>query len=168
MDVSAAERHAAQRPVLERYLETGFNYRMTDIQAALGLVQLGRLPALVARRRQLADRYRQLLADVPATRPVRDPVYGRGNVQSFWLLLEPPFGTGRDEVLAELAAAGVSARRGIMAAHLEPAYADTPAAPLPVTERLTRNSLILPLYDGMTDDEQRYVVDALRPLAARS
>jgi perosamine synthetase len=159
MNVSAAERHASAQPVLESYLETGFNYRMTDIQAAVGLVQLGKLDALVARRRELAARYHDLLADVPGLRPVRDPAYGTTNFQSFWVLLEHG---GRDDVLAALAGAGISARRGIMAAHLEPAYAATATAPLPVTERLTRDSLILPLYHGMTDAEQEYVVDTLR------
>jgi perosamine synthetase len=159
MNVSAAERHASSQPVLESYLETGFNYRMTDIQAAVGLVQLAKLDALVARRRQLAARYHDLLAGVPGVHPVRDPAHGTSNFQSFWVLLEHG---GRDDVLAALADAGISARRGIMAAHLEPAYAGVPHAPLPVTERLTRDSLILPLYHGMTSDEQEYVVSTLR------
>jgi perosamine synthetase len=159
MNMSAAERHASAQPVLESYLETGFNYRMTDIQAAIGLVQLRKLDALVARRRELAARYHELLADVPGLRPVRDPTYGTSNFQSFWVLLERG---DRDAVLAALAAAGVSARRGIMAAHLEPAYSDAPAPALPVTERLTRDSLILPLFHDMTDSDQEYVVDLLR------
>ncbi len=62
MNVSAADRHASAQPVLEQYLETAFNYRMTDIQAAVGLVQLGRLAELVAHRRALAARYHELLA----------------------------------------------------------------------------------------------------------
>jgi perosamine synthetase len=158
MNVSAAERHASAQPVLESYLETGFNFRMTDIQAAVGLVQLRKLDVLIARRRQLAARYHDLLANLPGLRAVRDPAYGTSNFQSFWVLLE---GGGRDEALAALAAAGVSARRGIMAAHLEPAYADVATAPLPATERLTRDSLILPLYHQMTEAEQEYVVDVL-------
>jgi perosamine synthetase len=159
MNVSAADRHASAQPVLESYLETGFNYRMTDIQAAVGLVQLSKLDMLVARRRRLADGYRSLLRELPGVRAVGDPAYGTGNVQSFWVLLEHG---GRDAVLAALAAAGVSARRGIMAAHLEPAYAGVVSAPLPVTERLTRDSLILPIYHDMTRDEQEYVVGVLR------
>jgi dTDP-4-amino-4,6-dideoxygalactose transaminase len=159
MNMSAAARHASAQPVLESYLETGFNYRMTDIQAAIGLVQLGRLNALVARRRDLAARYHELLAGVPGARAVRDPAYGTSNFQSFWVLLAPG---QRDRALDALAAAGVSARRGIMAAHLEPAYAGAATASLPVTERLTRDSLILPLYHEMTADEQEYVVDVLR------
>lgn len=166
MNVSAADRHTSTQPVLESYLETAFNYRMTDIQAAVGLVQLGRLDGLVVQRRELAARYQELLADLDGVVPVRDPAYGQTNYQSFWVLLDG-YPVGRDEVLAELAAQGISARRGIMAAHLEPAYADVTPAPLPVTERITRDSLILPLHHALTEDGQDRVVGTLRKLAGR-
>ena len=166
MSVSAADRHASAQPVLEAYLETAYNYRMTDIQAAVGIVQLGRLAGLVAQRRALAARYHELLAGVDGLVPVRDPAHGQTNYQSFWVLLDG-FPAGRDEVLAELAARGVSARRGIMAAHLEPAYADVTPGPLPVTERLTRESLILPLHHALSDDDQEHIVGVLRGLARR-
>ena len=163
MNLSAAARHASTGPTFESYLEVGYNYRMTDIQAAVGLVQLGKLDEMIGRRRELAARYHELLADVPGTRAVRDPEYGTSNYQSFWVLLDPEyFPDGRDGALQRLAAAGVSARRGIMAAHLEPAYQDAEHAPLPVTERLTRNSLILPLFHTLTEAQQEHVVDVLR------
>ncbi|MFG2936777.1 DegT/DnrJ/EryC1/StrS family aminotransferase [Streptomyces sp. NPDC048282] len=167
MNASAADRHASNKPVLESYLEVGFNYRMTDVQAAIGLVQLGKLDAMIARRRELAARYDALLHDVPGLTPVRDPAHGTSNFQSYWVLLDEDFPVGRDELLAALSEAGVSARRGIMAAHLEPAYADHPRAPLPVTERLTRDSLILPLFHTMTEAQQDRVVTALREQARR-
>jgi len=167
MNVSAAERHASAQPVLEAYLETAFNYRMTDIQAAVGLVQLGRLPGLIAGRRALAARYHELLAGIDGLVPVTDPAYGQTNFQSFWVLINPEYGVSRDEVLTELAAAGVSARRGIMAAHLEPAYAHVSPAPLPVTERLTRDSLILPLHHAISEADQDHIVGVLRKLAGR-
>ena len=166
MNASAAQRHASSTPVLESYLETGYNYRMTDIQAAVGLVQLGKLDAMLARRRELAARYAELLADVPGLTPVADPAHGRGNFQSYWVLLARDFPVGRDELLALLAEAGISARRGIMATHLEPAYAGHPAGPLPVTERIGRDSLILPLFHTMTGAQQDRVVAALRSAAA--
>ncbi|WP_239143280.1 DegT/DnrJ/EryC1/StrS family aminotransferase [Actinoplanes philippinensis] len=166
MNVSAADRHASKQPVLEAYLETAYNYRMTDIQAAVGLVQLGKLAGLVAQRRQLAARYQELLADIDGLVPVRDPAYGQTNYQSFWVLLDG-FRASRDEVLTELAARGVSARRGIMAAHLEPAYADATPGPLPVTERITRESLILPLHHRLTETDQDHIIGVLRELATR-
>jgi dTDP-4-amino-4,6-dideoxygalactose transaminase len=165
MNVSAADRHKSSQPVLEAYLETAYNYRMTDIQAAVGLVQLGRLAGLVAQRRELAARYHELLSGIDGLVPVRDPAYGQTNYQSFWVLINEPYKSSRDDVLAELAKRGVSARRGIMAAHLEPAYADVTPAPLPVTERITRDSLILPLHHKVTEDDQNYIVDILREMA---
>ncbi|AWZ10840.1 glutamine--scyllo-inositol aminotransferase [Streptomyces sp. ICC1] len=162
MNVSAAQRHASSKPIAESYLEVGYNYRMTDIQAAVGLVQLGKLDAIVSRRRELAARYGELLAGIPGLRPVRDPGHGEGNFQSYWVLLTEDFPVGRDELLDVLAEAGISARRGIMASHLEPAYAGHGAAPLPVTERISRDSLILPLFHTMTREQQDRVVAALR------
>jgi dTDP-4-amino-4,6-dideoxygalactose transaminase len=162
MDVSAAQRHASRQPVIERYLETGFNYRMTDVQAAIGLVQLGKLARLVTRRRELAERYQALLAGIPGLMTARDPDYGTANYQSFWVLLPDDFPVGRDELLFILAADGVSARRGIMAAHTEPAYAQHPCPPLPVTERLSSSSLILPLFHDLTESEQDLIVSVIR------
>jgi dTDP-4-amino-4,6-dideoxygalactose transaminase len=166
MNVSATQRHASQQPVLESYLEVGCNYRMTDMQAAVGLVQLGKLDQMIARRRALAERYQELLADIPGLTVVRDPDYGRTNYQAFWVLLPPGFPVSRNELLGLLADAGVSARRGIMASHLAPAYAGHQARPLPVTERLTADSLILPLFHQMTEDEQDQVVSVLRAAAS--
>ena len=162
MSVSAADRHAAAgRAIVERYLETGFNYRMTDVQAAIGIVQLGRLPGLVAERRSLAARYHKLLDEVPGVAAVTDPEFGTTNYQAFWVELGDAVTASRNDVLAALAEAGISARRGIMAAHLEPAYDGTAHGPLPVTERLTERSIILPLHHELTEAQQDTVVDAL-------
>lgn len=162
MDVSAAQRHASRQPVLEHYLETGFNYRMTDIQAAVGLAQLSKLGRMVERRRELARRYQQLLAGVPGLTTVRDPEYGRTNFQSFWVTLPEDYPLSRDELLRVMSDHGISARRGIMAAHAEPAYSDVPCAPLPVTERMASSSLILPLFHQMTEAEQDLVISVVK------
>jgi len=165
MSVSAADRDAAERaggaPVVESYEELGFNYRMTDVQAAIGLVQLGKLSAMVTRRRELALRYRELLSDIEGIAIAGDAPHGTSNHQAFWVLLPDEFPSTRDELLGSLARAGVSARRGIMASHLEPAYADVDHVPLPATERLTRDSLILPLFHDLTHEQQDRVVAVL-------
>ncbi|QNN55122.1 DegT/DnrJ/EryC1/StrS family aminotransferase [Nocardioides mesophilus] len=165
MSVSAADRHRSAQPILEQYLELGFNYRMTDIQAAVGLVQLDRLAGVIQRRRERAERYRTLLADVPGLSAVADPAYGTSNFQSFWVTLADHFPVDRNELLRRLAEQGVSARRGIMAAHLEPACADLEHGPLPVTEWFTRSSLILPLFHELTDQEQERVVAVIEEAA---
>ena len=161
MSVSAAERHRSGVPVLEHYLETGFNFRLTDVQAAIGLVQLGRLPAMVARRRQLARRYSEAFADLPGVVSAADPAHGTSNFQSYWLLLPSDSPIGRNELLEALGREGISARRGIMAAHREPAYAGHPHVPLPVTERLTGDSVILPLFHTMSLEDQDRVIDVV-------
>jgi len=164
MSMGAAERHARGGAALEQYLEVGFNYRMTDLQAAVGRVQLGRLDAVVARRRALAARYREAFDDLARDGLLQlpgDPPGGRTNHQSYWVLLGREVGTGRDELLAALAAQGIGARRGIMAAHLEPACTGLAHDPLPVTERLSRDSLILPLFHDLTEDDQDRVVRAV-------
>jgi dTDP-4-amino-4,6-dideoxygalactose transaminase len=162
MSVSAAERHRSTLPPAESYLEVGYNYRMTDLQAALGIVQLDRLKAIVERRRELVDRYRRELAGLPGLRLLTDPPYGESNFQSFWVEVLPSFPLDREGLLQQLADNDISARRGIMAAHREPAYAGHQHAPLPVTEQLTDRTLILPVYHQMTAEEQQRVVDALR------
>ena len=162
MNVSAAARHADRQPVIEHYLELGYNYRMTDVQAAIGLVQLGRLGEIVARRRQLAQRYQRLLGQIPGLKMIADPDYGTTNFQSFWVALPDGFPVTRNELLQQLAAAGVSARRGIMATHLEPAYeGQGDHAHLRETERLSASSLILPLFHQLTQDEQDQVVSVI-------
>jgi dTDP-4-amino-4,6-dideoxygalactose transaminase/carbamoylphosphate synthase large subunit len=167
MSIGAAQRHASRQPVIEQYLEVGFNFRMTDIQAAVGLVQLRKLDRMVARRRALAERYQDLLADITGLTTVRDPDYGTTNYQGFWVALPDGFPVRRNELLQMLADAGVSARRGVMAAHLEPAYAHRKGPRLPVTEWLTANSLILPLFHAMTQEQQNRVASVIRDAALR-
>ena len=161
MNVSAADRHKSGTMTIERYVETGFNYRMTDIQAAVGLVQLTRLEQLIARRRWLAGRYTEALADLGVV-VASDPSYGTTNFQSYWMLLPKDSPVGRDDLLVALQGDGISARRGIMAAHLEPPYETTPPPHLPITERLTRDSLILPLYHDLSEADQDRVISSVR------
>lgn len=171
MSISASERQASLLAPAEEYLEIGFNFRMTDLQAAIGLVQLAKLPAIVERRRDLAAVYSRALAGIAGLRPVTDPEWGECNFQSYWVEVLPESGARRDEVLSVLAEGEISARRGIMAAHRQPAYRDSDhgAAALTVTERLTDGTLILPLYHQMTQAEQERVVDALgRAMSVRS
>jgi perosamine synthetase len=93
---------------------------------------------------------------------IGDPSDGTTNFQSFWVLFPEDAPVSRDDVLLAMNEAGISPRRGIMAAHLEPAYADAAlSVPLPNTERVTRDSLILPLFHVMTSEEQDRVADVL-------
>lgn len=162
MSVSAADRHGSILPPPESYDEVGYNFRMTDLQAAVGLVQLGRLDEVVAQRRALARRYSEAIATVPGLRAVADPEYGTCNFQSYWVEVEDAYPLDREGLLTALAEAEISARRGIMAAHRQLPYDDLAAVgSLPNTERLTDNTLILPLYHELTEAEQDRVIAVL-------
>jgi dTDP-4-amino-4,6-dideoxygalactose transaminase len=167
MSVSAATRHASLLAPPEEYAEVGFNCRMTDLQAAVGLVQLGRLPEIVRRRRELAAAYGKAIADVPGLRAVTDPPWGTSNFQSYWVEVLPDYPLDREGLMVAMAQAQVSCRRGIMATHRQPAYApgvrrgDHGHVPLTVTERLSDTTLILPLFHQLSDSEQARVLDVL-------
>ena len=167
MSVSAVDRHANVLAPAESYVEVGYNFRMTDLQAAVGLVQLARLPEEVNRRRQLAENYSKYIQEIPELRAVADPPWGTCNFQSYWVEVAPSSPLSRDELLVRLAEAEISARRGIMATHRQPPYASL-AQPgsLPVTERLTDYTLILPLFHDLSESDQSRVIDVLADTAA--
>ncbi|KMO19010.1 DegT/DnrJ/EryC1/StrS family aminotransferase [Methylobacterium platani] len=159
MGVSDVARHASRAVVFEDYPTTGYNYRLTDLQAAIGRVQLARLDAIVAERRHLAGLYAEALAGLPVEAPV-EPDWARSNWQSYAVRL----GAGADQVavMQGLLDRGVASRRGVMCIHLEPAYADLPLrAPLPHSEAARDRCILLPLYGGMGDDAVHAVVEAL-------
>jgi perosamine synthetase len=150
MSASAFDRHRTDAVAAEAYLEMGFNFRMTDVQAAIGLVQLDKIAEMVARRRTLAAEYGAALASVSGLILPSDPPYGTTNYQSYSVILTDEYPTQRDDLMKALLAEGISSRRGVMAAHREPAFADHPRTSLPNTEYVTDRSIILPLYHQMT------------------
>lgn len=164
MDIPASARHMSTLAPAESYSEPGFNYRMTDLQGAMGVVQLGRLDEIVRRRREIATYYRAGIADVAGLRLVDDPPWGTSNYQSCWVEVGEAYQTDRDGLLKALADVDISARRGIMAAHRQPAWIaeDTGSADLSVTERLTDNTLILPVHHGLTAEDLDRVLDVVR------
>ena len=143
------------------FVEAAPNYRLTDLQAAMGRVQLGRLPALLIERRAQAQRYRERLP-VQLTLPAI-PTDRRSNWQSYCVRL--PEGRTPADALARLAGLGISARSGISNAHQQPAYADPPShrvvGTLKESERAFASTICLPLYPGMTELDQDRVVAAL-------
>jgi dTDP-4-amino-4,6-dideoxygalactose transaminase len=167
MSVSATDRHGSLLAPPEVYLEIGFNYRMTDLQAAVGMVQLRRLARIVERRREIAAAYVAGLAGVKGLRFVSDPPYGTTNFQSCWVEVLPAFATSRDGLLSRLADAGISARRGIMAAHRQPAYRgrDNGNAGLRQTERMTDRTLILPVFHELDSVSMNRIINTIQAAA---
>ncbi|MGX7704082.1 DegT/DnrJ/EryC1/StrS family aminotransferase [Methylobacterium sp. Gmos1] len=159
MGVSDVARHASRAVVFEDYPTTGYNYRLTDLQAAIGRVQLARLDAIVAERRRLAGLYAEALAGLPVAVPA-EPDWARSNWQSYAVRLDA--GADQVSVMQGLLDRGIASRRGVMCIHLEPAYADLRLrAPLPHSEAARDRCILLPLYSGMGDDTVHAVAGAL-------
>lgn len=157
MSVPDTIRHGAKEVIFESYPTLGYNYRMTDIQAAVGREQLKRLPAIIARRRQLADRYRQLLGKMA---PV-EPSWARTNWQSYCVWL--PQHCDQKQVMQTMLDQGVATRRAVMCAHREPAYTEAYGKQsLPVSEAAQDHAIVIPLYAQMTEADQDRVILALQ------
>jgi dTDP-4-amino-4,6-dideoxygalactose transaminase len=162
MSVSDLTRHSASTVVRETYDEVGYNYRMTDLQGTLGLVQLERLDGMIARRRVLAMRYSSRLSSLPWLVMPHEPAESRSNFQSYMVRLRNNAPVTRDQLMEALLKSGISSRRGIMAIHRELPYrAGQWDSRLPVTNSVTDSSLILPLFHSMTEDEQDYVMECI-------
>jgi len=159
MSVSAGARHDARQVVFEEHPVMGFNYRLTDIQAAVGRVQLQRLPAIVATRRRLVDRYRALLGVIPGLGLPVEPPWARSNWQSF--CVELPAHSDQRAVMQALLDRGIASRRGIMNAHREAPYRRAEPYRLPHSERAQDRRISLPLYPQMTEEELEYVASGL-------
>lgn len=162
MSVPDTVRHSAKQAIREEYLCLGYNYRMTDIQAAIGIEQMKRLDWILARRRDLAARYTQALIDHPWLQVPQVPEYAEPNFQSYAIQLAADAPISRDALIEHLLEQGIATRRGIMLAHAEPAYAGVECRmPLGCSEQASSRSLLLPLYPQMTSAEQDRVIAAL-------
>lgn len=163
MSVSDLDRHKADRVIIEEYNELGFNYRMTDIQASIGLIQLRRLDDLLAIRREKAERYNEELREVKGVEVPFVPPYARHTYQSYCLRLTKECRLDREELMTNLLRRGIATRRGVMASHLEKTYTDRGVRQsLPVTEEATRTTMLIPLFAEMTDEQQTWVIESLR------
>src|SRR3954471_7519195 len=153
MDVSDVARHAARDIVIEGYPERGWNCRMTDMQAALGLCQLELLEEILAERRRQAERYTAVFERMPYLSPPYEPEYAQRTWQSYAVHLSPVAPIGRTELMRRLLHDGIATRRGVMAIHHEPAYAEV-RGDLPNTDMLASETFMLPLFPGLTDEQQ--------------
>jgi dTDP-4-amino-4,6-dideoxygalactose transaminase len=162
VSMSDFARHASGKVVIEAYREVGFNYRMTDLQAAVGLVQLGRLDELIARRQEQGMRYDRAFIKHPALAPPHVADNVRFNYQTYLLRLLPGARATRDALMQRLLEQGIATRRGVMAAHREPAYKKCRLrVPLTATNEADRTAIVLPLHHTMTAAEQDTVIEAV-------
>jgi dTDP-4-amino-4,6-dideoxygalactose transaminase len=168
MSISDTVRHGSREVTFESYPEIGYNYRMTDVQAAIGREQLSRLPEIIEKRRHLASTYTERLSRIPGLEPPVEPYWARSNWQSYCVRL--PETADQRRVMQALLDRGISTRRGVMNIHLERAYADPASfrrtSGLKHSVTAQNEAIILPLYAQMTEDELGRVVDALEDVLA--
>jgi UDP-4-amino-4,6-dideoxy-N-acetyl-beta-L-altrosamine transaminase len=153
-------------PWYYQQVELGFNYRMTDIQAALGLSQLGKLDGFIARRRALIDRYQAALAELPLTLPGL-----QAEAQSAWHLYVVRLQTeqielSHREVFEALRAAGIGVNLHYIPVHLQPYYRELGFKPgdFPEAERYYAQAISLPVFPAMSDVQQDYVIEQVQRL----
>ena len=160
MSVPDTVRHGSAQVIFEDYLEVGFNYRMTDIQAAVGRKQLAKLSGIVASRRRLASNYTELLGNIEGVRLPFEPAWARSNWQSYCVRLSNHF--DQKTIMQRLLDRGVATRRGIMCSHREAPYAvGYKRHDLRQSEHAQDHAILLPLYAQMTADDQARVAEAL-------
>jgi perosamine synthetase len=160
MSVPDTVRHGSAQVIFESHPVLGYNYRMTDIQAAVGREQLKRLRGMVERRREIADTYRKLFASAQWIGVPHEPAFARTNWQSYAVRL--PDHADQRAVMQGMLDAGIATRRGIMCAHREDGYRDSRHAPLPHSEWCQDRTIVLPLYPQMTQADIEEVAATLK------
>ena len=166
MNISDMERHASPKMVFEEYVTTGFNYRMTDIQAAVGIEQLKKVDRFVSERRRLARYYGEELAAIPWITTLEPDPAVRPNWQSYPIRILKNAPLPQRELMQYLLDHGVPCRRGIMNAHQEKAYASSRAI-LKESELARDSVILLPFFNGMTKKEMRQIVFQFKSLDSR-
>jgi perosamine synthetase len=166
MSLSDFARHDAAPTVFESYPEIGYNFRITDIQAAIGLAQLDRLDEILERRRRVAERYEAAFANHPVIQAPHVPPQMSPNWQSYQIMVRPGAAVDRNAVMDSLHANGIPTRRGVMASHLEPPYRSMGAV-LPNTEMLAAQTLQLPMHPALDFAQQDRVLAALEAAVAQ-
>ena len=160
MSVPDTVRHGSQQVIFEDYLIVGFNYRMSDIHAAVGRKQIERLTELVSRRRALADRYGQLLGNIEGLGLPSEPDWARSNWQSYCVRL--PNWVDQKAVMQSLLDQGIATRRGIMCSHREASYSgDKQRHDLHQSELAQDHSILLPIYAQMSEEGLVVIANAL-------
>jgi dTDP-4-amino-4,6-dideoxygalactose transaminase len=157
------ERHSSAAAIVEEYAEVGFNYRLTSLQAAVGIAQLEKLELILASRRRLADRYGELLREIEGVETPVKIEHAESNYQSYAVRISGGR-EERDRLIQEMRDAGIATRPGIPPIHHQPMYRPLVRQPLPQTDAVEASSLLLPLFPTMTEDEQDQVVERISTL----
>ncbi|MDP9040701.1 MAG: DegT/DnrJ/EryC1/StrS family aminotransferase, partial [Bacteroidota bacterium] len=153
-------RHESSKIIFEDHLEVGYNYRLTDIQASVGLQQLEKLDWIIAKRKKIASRYHKAFKAIKCIQLPKEQKGYSSNYQSYSIYLKDDCPVSRNDFMQKMLDAGISTRRGIMTTHRETAYKEEYAGlSLPVSEKASDRSIILPLYIPMKEEDIQKVID---------
>jgi perosamine synthetase len=159
MSVNDRVRHLSSKVILEDHLEIGYNYRLTDIQAAVGIKQLEKLEYIISERRKIAAQYLKAFKEISC---IRLPLEAEGyfsNWQSFSIYMKANAPITRNDLMQKMLDDGIATRRGIMTSHRETAYKNNTTYHLPKSEDLADSSIIIPLYVPMEQNDIDFVIE---------
>jgi perosamine synthetase len=160
MSINARARHVSKKVIFEEYVEVGYNYRMTDIQAAVGIKQLEKLDWIISERRKIAVKYNEAFKNVRCISIPLEKQQCYSNYQSYCIYLKDDAPVTRNEFIQKMLEYGISTRKGVMAIHREKAYKSYQRnTKLPITDNVTERTVILPLYVAMKNEEIEYVIE---------
>lgn len=163
MSVNDRVRHQSDKVLFEDHLELGYNYRMTDFQAAIGLQQLKKLDWIISKRREIALRYNNELKEIDCIILPEEKEGYFSNYQSFSIYIKETCSISRNELMQKLLNAGIASRRGIMTSHRESAYkSDYNEIHLPVSEDASDRSIMIPIYIPMESSDIDHVISNLK------
>lgn len=165
--ISDLVRHKAKGTLVQKYFTYGYNYRMTDMQAAMGLVQMRKIKKILKERGNQAKKYDKAFAGTPEIILPFVPSYATHAFSSYMIRIKSKK-VSRDEVLKAMAQNGISCRIGIQPLHFEPFYKEIYGRlNLPVTEKIASDSMFLPIFPGLTKEQQNTVIDTLKRIITK-
>jgi perosamine synthetase len=165
MSVNPLQRHQSSKIILEDHLEVAYNYRMTDIQASVGIKQLEKLDEIIKGRREVAQKYNNAFSKFNCVKVPEEQEGYFSNYQSYSLYIKENAPISRNELMEQLLEKGISTRRGVMTSHRESAYKNEyQLLSLPVSEDLCDRSIIVPLYYPMKQDDVEYIISSVTQL----
>ena len=165
MSVNDRQRHNSEKVIIEEYPLLGYNYRMTDIQASVGIQQLKKLDYIVYERRKIAFKYLEAFKNIDRLILPLEAADNFSNYQSFSIQIEGLSQKKRNSLMQKLLEKGISTRRGVMCCHLEEIYKSSKNSKgLKLSATISDRSIILPLYVPMKGKDVDFIIDSFKNL----